>query len=155
MIVTKAAYARMRHRTPAALSHWIRDAKLVPPALVLKDGRELVDVALADEQLAEILDPSQQLAQPHPMTTCVEMPTEPSRLLDAQLAGELRVQIAVQTWLPALTAEIALELDVEKSVVEAITLKSHARFLGTLYGSHSSREANGVRDDTYPDAQLT
>ncbi|MGE4063628.1 MAG: hypothetical protein AB7E79_09695 [Rhodospirillaceae bacterium] len=132
MIVDKGTYARMRQRTPAALSHWIRDGKLTPPALVCRDGRELVDVAAADEQLAAVLDPSQQLARPHPIAAPAPRP-EPryalEQLLDARTGGELNVLIALQGWLPTLADHLALRMGVDKSEVEAVIAESHAGFL--------------------------
>lgn len=54
-IGTKAAYARHRGVGKSAVSNWLREGKLVAPA-VLPDGR--VDFALADQMLAEALNPA-------------------------------------------------------------------------------------------------
>ncbi len=67
LIVSKSEYARMRGRSPAALSHWIREGKLTPPALIGSGRTARIDVKLADEQLATTLDIGQQLAQPAPV----------------------------------------------------------------------------------------
>lgn len=58
----------MRKRAPSAVSNWIADGKLTPPALVQDAEKgELIDVEEADKQLAATLDPSQQLAQADPI----------------------------------------------------------------------------------------
>ena len=63
-LVSKSVYAQMRGRGPSAVSNWIKDGKLEPPA-VTDDG--LINVPLADAMLAARLDPSQQLAQDRPI----------------------------------------------------------------------------------------
>ncbi len=65
----------MRNRDASAVSHWIRTGKLTSPALVGEGRLAKIDVALADVQLAAVLDLGQQLAQPAPL-----MAPAPARL---------------------------------------------------------------------------
>jgi hypothetical protein len=67
-LVHKAEYARMRGRGKSAVSNWIAAGQLEAPALVMRDGVEMIDVEIADAMLAARLDQSQQLAQSSPMT---------------------------------------------------------------------------------------
>lgn len=60
-IVPKAEYARLCGRHPSAVSHWIRDRKLTPPALVGQGRSAKIDVAEANRQLAHELSLSHQL----------------------------------------------------------------------------------------------
>lgn len=66
-LVSKSDYARMRNRSPGAVSKWIETGKLKPPALVGAGRQAKVNVAEADRMLADTLDLGQQLAQPAPV----------------------------------------------------------------------------------------
>ncbi len=90
-IVTKGEYARMRNRTPGAVSHWIRQGKLHGPALVGRGRTARIVVEEADRQLADLLDLGQQYAQERPITLALaphaqERPDDDDGE-DAQTAG--------------------------------------------------------------------
>jgi hypothetical protein len=68
-LVSKSEYARLRGRAPSAVSNWIAEGKLKPPALVGSGPRAKVDVAQADRQLGALLDLGQQLAQERPVAS--------------------------------------------------------------------------------------
>lgn len=66
-LVSKSDYARRVDRSPAAVTHWIKEGKLTKPALVDVDGEEMIDALAADAMLALTLHPSQQAAQDRPI----------------------------------------------------------------------------------------
>lgn len=66
-LMSKGEYARYKERAPSAVSNWIAEGRLVPPAIIGEGQRAKVWVEEADRQLAEGLDPSQQNAQARPI----------------------------------------------------------------------------------------
>jgi hypothetical protein len=66
-IVSKGDYARMKERTPAAVSIWIRDGKISRAGLVGEGNAAKIWVEQADADLTRNLDPAQQAAQAHPV----------------------------------------------------------------------------------------
>jgi len=65
-VVTKGEFARLKGRSPAAVSNWIKDGRLTAAALIGTGNRARIWVEQADADLARSLDPVQQdrLAQP-------------------------------------------------------------------------------------------
>jgi hypothetical protein len=66
-IVTKGEYARLKQRSAAAVSIWIRDGKISRAALIGEGNAAKIWVEQADADLARTLDPAQQAAQSHPV----------------------------------------------------------------------------------------
>jgi hypothetical protein len=66
-IITKGEYARLKERSPAAVSIWIRDGKISRDALIGEGNAAKIWVEQADADLARSLDPAQQAAQAHPV----------------------------------------------------------------------------------------
>jgi hypothetical protein len=77
-VVTKGEFARLKGRTPSAVSNWIADGKITPAALIGKGPRARIWVERADADLAASLASGQQLAQANPIG-----PTLPRPLADA------------------------------------------------------------------------
>ncbi|MCP4352302.1 MAG: hypothetical protein GY795_43140 [Desulfobacterales bacterium] len=71
-VVTKAKFAELCNRSAGAVSHWIKDGKLTPPALTGTGRRAKINVELAIKQLGDVLDFGQQMAQ----STQIEVPTD-------------------------------------------------------------------------------
>lgn len=112
-LVTKSAYARLRNRAPSAVSNWIADGKLTPPAVV----DDMIDVALADAQLAERLDPSQQLAQERPLSGADlddDADADEDPLLEGSTAGAASSRDATKRYLQAKAEEKELEVERRK-----------------------------------------
>lgn len=65
-VLSKSAYAERRGVHKSAVSHWIRQGRLHGPALTGRGRGARIVVEAADRQLAEGLDPTQQLANGKP-----------------------------------------------------------------------------------------
>jgi hypothetical protein len=102
-IVTKAAYAALRNRSPSAVSNWISKGRISPAALIGVGTRAKIWVERADADLAARLDPGQQDAQVRPIALQA-LPSldkaspaaEPSQLSDDLRRARLQ-QIELQT----------------------------------------------------------
>jgi hypothetical protein len=92
-VVTKGEYARLKGRSPAAVSNWIKEGKITPSALEGKGNRARVWVEQADADLARGLDPAQQAAQPAPAVAPIgvpgEQPAEPYLVRASKRAAEV------------------------------------------------------------------
>ncbi len=67
IVVTKAAYARMKGRVPSTISNWIAKGTISAAALRGDGVRARIIVDRADADLAANLDPSQQPGQARPI----------------------------------------------------------------------------------------
>lgn len=120
-VVSKSEYARMRSRSPAAISHWIRDGRLHGPAFVGVGRSARVVVAEADRQLARLLDPSQQAVQPAAAAPDATVVTDRDKYLEARARreqleverAELRMKAEQRQWFRRedIAAEVNRQLD--------------------------------------------
>lgn len=76
-IVTKSEFAKLKNRQPSAISNWIAEGKITKAALEGEGVRARIWVEQANDDLARSLDPSQQLAQEHPVLPDVAAPLAP------------------------------------------------------------------------------
>ncbi len=72
-IVSKGDYARRKHRSPACITKWIKGGKISPAAMIGSGNAAKIWVERADADLAESLDPSQQLTQRAPVLPAGEL----------------------------------------------------------------------------------
>lgn len=89
-IVTKGEFAAMKGRGPSAVSNWIADGKISPAALVGTGVRARIWVEQAERDLARNLDPSQQIAQDHPVS--LTAPAAEGDAVPAPMAGSAPAQ---------------------------------------------------------------
>ena len=71
-VVTKGEYARLKGRSPAAVSNWIADGRISAAALIGDGNRARIWVEQADADLARNLDPTQQWSQRAPIDLRLE-----------------------------------------------------------------------------------
>jgi hypothetical protein len=76
-VVTKAAYAALKGRTPSAVSNWIAAGKITAAALIGEGNRACIWVERADAELARTLDPAQQAGQARPVTSSAGIAPSP------------------------------------------------------------------------------
>lgn len=75
-IVSKADYARLKSRTPSAISNWIAAGKISSAALIGTGVRAKIWVEQADADLIRNLDPAQQSAQVAPVAPSSSLPLD-------------------------------------------------------------------------------
>jgi hypothetical protein len=103
-VVTKSEYARLKGRHPSQVTRWIAASKLTAPAL--RDDGD-INVALADQQLADLLDPAQQQGQSRPIAAGDEVDDQ---ILGTSLKAD-EAGSATKRYLDAKAEEKELEVE--------------------------------------------
>jgi len=97
-IITKGEFARRKSRTPSAISNWIAEGKITPAALIGQGNRARIWVEQAEQDLAQSLDVSQQMAQETPVLAAKpdasdgEGPTADDHLVRERRARALKAE---------------------------------------------------------------
>lgn len=149
-IVTKGEFARMKNRAPSAISNWIADGRITQAALVGSGVRARIWVEQAERDLSRNLDPSQQIAQDHPLSLtapAADAPAAPSpapasaplpapaededlrrrRRADADSAesqaklNRLKIEREAGRWVEAAEVQKVFARDLAASITEAET----------------------------------
>lgn len=121
-LVSKSEYARLKNRTPQAVSNWIASGVITSKALVGSGRRAKICVEQADSDLARQLDPGQQSAQARPANLSINSKTdkptasEPDEyLVRRRKADAERAEIEAERARGQLAAERGKWLDAEEA----------------------------------------
>lgn len=65
-VLSKTEFAKLKQRSPACVTKWLKLGKISPAALIEVDGIQKIIVEQAERDLSRSLDPAQQFAQENP-----------------------------------------------------------------------------------------
>lgn len=147
-IVSKGDFARLKGRTPAAVSQWIANGRITKAALVGEGVRARIKVEQANADLARNLDPVEQDKQAQPILPPVmALPTSSGVSADDEILRRRRTADAERAEHDAEAARRRNAVDEGRWIDAAAAKREWGRQLAKVYADTDTFLTNTLAQD--------